>query len=59
MAVLIKGVLGELINRGGGGGGKLKSGGLVSGQKTVFQNFVKQDSLKKRSVELTWRLDKK
>ena len=44
MAVLIKGVLGELINRGGGG--KLKSGGLVSGQKTVFQNFVKQDSLK-------------
>ena len=43
MAVLIKGVLGELINRGGG---KLKSGGLVSGQKTAFQNFVKQDSLK-------------
>ena len=48
MAVLIKGVLGELINNGGGGGGggKLKSGGLVSGQKTAFQNFVKQDSLK-------------
>ena len=45
MAVLIKGVLGELTNRGGGGG-KLKSEGLVSGQKTAFQNFVKQDSLK-------------
>ena len=30
----------------GGGGGKLKSGGLVSGQKTAFQNFVKQDALK-------------
>ena len=30
-----------------GGGGKLKSGGLVSGQKTAFQNFVKQDALKR------------
>ena len=31
----------------GGGGGKLKSGGLVSGQKTAFQNFIKQDVLKR------------
>ena len=47
MAVLIKGVLGELINRGGGGGGgSLNPGGLYPDKKLRFKTSSNKTLLK-------------
>ena len=46
MAVLIKGVLGELINRGGGGEGSLNPGGLYPDKKLRFKTSSNKTLLK-------------
>ena len=48
MAVLIKGVLGELINRGGGGGGGggVRPGGLYPDKKLRFKTSSNKTLLK-------------
>ena len=46
MAVLIKGVLGELINRGGGGEGSLNPRGLYPDKKLRFKTSSNKTLLK-------------